>query len=50
MLCRDFAGGAYPSSGCPGTCADHVADPNNFKDAKWKINYVATYQWPSQAV
>lgn len=42
-LCGDFAGSLYPSSGCPGTCAEHVADPNNFKDAKWKINYVAVY-------
>jgi len=39
----DFAGALYPSSGCPATCAEHVADPNNFKDAKWKINYVAVY-------
>ncbi|KAF8506413.1 glycoside hydrolase family 16 protein [Hysterangium stoloniferum] len=43
-LCGDFAGSTYPSSGCPGTCAEHVADPANFVNAKWKINYVATYQ------
>lgn len=44
-LCGDFAGSVYPSSGCPATCAEHVADPNNFKtNAEWKINYVATYQ------
>lgn len=43
-LCGDFAGSTYPSSGCPGTCAQHVADPSNFHDAKWKINYVATFQ------
>ncbi|KAF8581538.1 glycoside hydrolase family 16 protein [Ramaria rubella] len=43
-LCGDFAGSLYPSSGCPGTCAERVADPSNFQDAKWKINYVAVYQ------
>ncbi|GJJ13315.1 hypothetical protein Clacol_007567 [Clathrus columnatus] len=44
-LCGDFAGSVYPTSGCPATCAEHVADPNNFKtNSQWKINYVATYQ------
>lgn len=42
-LCGDFAGSAYPQSGCPGTCADAVADPSNFRFAKWKVNYVAVY-------
>jgi hypothetical protein len=30
-LCGDFAGATYNSAGCPGTCADAVADPSNFK-------------------
>jgi len=42
-ICGDFAGGQYPNSGCPGTCAQAVADPKNFKFAKWKINYIAVY-------
>ena len=29
-LCGDWAGGAYSSSGCPGTCAQAVSDPSNF--------------------
>lgn len=29
-ICGDWAGSAYESSGCPGTCADAVADPKNF--------------------
>jgi hypothetical protein len=42
-LCGDWAGATYSSSGCPGTCAEAVADPNNFKDAKWKINSITVY-------
>jgi len=42
-ICGDFAGGQYPNSGCPGTCAQAVADPKNFKFAKWKINYIVVY-------
>jgi len=30
-FCGDWAGAAYGASGCPGTCASAVADPNNFK-------------------
>ena len=30
-LCGDWAGNAYASSGCPGTCEQAVADPTNFK-------------------
>lgn len=30
-LCGDWAGAAYASSGCPGTCDQAVADPTNFK-------------------
>lgn len=29
-ICGDWAGPAYPNSGCPGTCAEAVADPSNF--------------------
>ncbi|GLB41674.1 putative glycoside hydrolase family 16 protein [Lyophyllum shimeji] len=43
-FCGDWAGATYASAGCPGTCAERVADPKNFQDAKWKINYVAVYQ------
>lgn len=43
-MCGDFAGATYANSGCPGTCAEAVADPNNFKFAKFKINYIAVYQ------
>jgi hypothetical protein len=42
-LCGDWAGSVYSSFGCPGTCAEAVADPSNFSNAKWKINYVAVY-------
>lgn len=30
-LCGDWAGAVYSSDGCPGTCAQQVADPDNFK-------------------
>lgn len=42
-LCGDWAGSAYASSGCPGTCAERVADPSNFLYAKWMLNYIAVY-------
>jgi len=42
-LCGDWASSAYPSSGCPGTCDQAVADPTNFDDARWKVNYIAVY-------
>ncbi|KAF5361256.1 hypothetical protein D9758_010301 [Tetrapyrgos nigripes] len=45
-LCGSWAGDddVWATSGCPGTCADTVANPANFNDARWKINYVAVYQ------
>ncbi|KAF9454288.1 glycoside hydrolase family 16 protein [Macrolepiota fuliginosa MF-IS2] len=43
-LCGDWAGATYTSAGCPGTCQQAVADPNNFKNAKWRINYIGVYQ------
>ena len=30
-LCGDWAGAAFGNDGCPGSCADFVADPANFK-------------------
>jgi hypothetical protein len=30
-MCGDYAGSTYPTSGCPGTCEQAVADPTNFK-------------------
>ncbi|RDB23668.1 hypothetical protein Hypma_008985 [Hypsizygus marmoreus] len=29
-ICGDFAGATYKSAGCPGTCAQAVADPKNY--------------------
>ncbi|KAG6868732.1 hypothetical protein C0993_011311 [Termitomyces sp. T159_Od127] len=42
-LCGDFGTATYSTSGCPGTCAQAVANPSNFKFAKWKLNYIAVY-------
>lgn len=42
-ICGDWAGPAYTSSGCPGTCQDAVANATNFADAQWKINYISVY-------
>ncbi|TRM65640.1 glycoside hydrolase family 16 protein [Schizophyllum amplum] len=43
-LCGDWAGATYSSVGCPGSCAERVANPVNFHDAKFIVNYVAVYQ------
>ncbi|KAI0629340.1 glycoside hydrolase family 16 protein [Trametes polyzona] len=43
-LCGDWAGPAYESAGCPGTCASAIADKSNFNVAKWKIASVSVYQ------
>ncbi|CDO69351.1 Glycoside Hydrolase Family 16 protein [Trametes cinnabarina] len=43
-LCGDWAGAAYESSGCPGTCASAIADASNFQLAKWMIGSVSVYQ------
>jgi len=43
-LCGDLAGSKYSTSGCPATCAQTVAQPANFKNAKWKIKYISVYQ------
>ncbi|KAF8600500.1 glycoside hydrolase family 16 protein [Ceratobasidium sp. AG-I] len=42
-LCGDWAGATYASAGCPGTCADRLKDPANFKDAVWRINSVTVF-------
>ena len=35
-LCGDWAGSAYSGSGCPGSCAEAVADPTNFaSESSW---------------
>ncbi|KAI0791995.1 glycoside hydrolase family 16 protein [Abortiporus biennis] len=42
-LCGDWAGSAYGSMGCPGTCQQQVADPANFQLAQFKISSVKVY-------
>lgn len=38
-ICGPFAGGQYPSSGCPGTCEQAVADPRYYEsEPSWKDN------------
>ncbi|EKM81740.1 hypothetical protein AGABI1DRAFT_111997 [Agaricus bisporus var. burnettii JB137-S8] len=43
-LCGDWAGSAYGDSGCPGTCQEVVANPANFANAQWGVNYISVYQ------
>ncbi|GLB41673.1 putative glycosyl hydrolases family 16 [Lyophyllum shimeji] len=43
-LCGQFGGATFSKDGCPGSCAQAVTDPNNYKFAKWKLNYIAVYQ------
>ncbi|RDB23664.1 putative glycosidase C21B10.07 [Hypsizygus marmoreus] len=45
-LCGDWAEPTYKGAGCPGACAQAVADPTNYIFAKWKLNYIAVYQTP----
>lgn len=42
-LCGDWAGTSYSTSGCPGSCAEQVANPSNFVNATWSINYLKVY-------
>ncbi|KAH8091655.1 glycoside hydrolase family 16 protein [Cristinia sonorae] len=42
-LCGDWAGAAYGQSGCPGTCAQTVTDPKNFRVAKFKIKSLKVF-------
>ncbi|KIM28269.1 glycoside hydrolase family 16 protein [Serendipita vermifera MAFF 305830] len=42
-LCGDWAGTSYEAAGCPGTCAERVADPSSFVNATWSINSIKIY-------
>ncbi|THH27512.1 hypothetical protein EUX98_g6672 [Antrodiella citrinella] len=42
-LCGDWAGDAFNQGSCQGTCAQAVADPSNFVDAKFKIASLKVY-------
>ncbi|KAF9047070.1 hypothetical protein BDZ89DRAFT_25084 [Hymenopellis radicata] len=44
-LCGQWAGDeqGFKDAGCPGSCAETVQNPENYKNAKWKVRYVATY-------
>ena len=42
-LCGDWAGNTHSQVGCPGTCAQTVANPRNMDQAYWEINYVRLY-------
>ncbi|EGG12275.1 family 16 glycoside hydrolase [Melampsora larici-populina 98AG31] len=43
-VCGDWAGGAFGSSGCSGSCAEAMKDPSNFSNAEWEIASVQLYQ------
>jgi len=43
-LCGDFGDPTYGPAGCPGTCAEQVANPANFNEAHWDINYLKVFQ------
>jgi len=43
-FCGDWAGNSYATSGCPGTCAEQLMDPNNFANASWSINSLKVYK------
>ncbi|KAJ3822968.1 glycoside hydrolase family 16 protein [Lentinula raphanica] len=43
-VCGGWTESSFSGSGCSGTCADTVADPSNFDNAQWQIEYVAVYQ------
>jgi len=43
-FCGDWAGNSYATSGCPGTCAEQLMDPNNFVNASWSINSIKVYK------
>ncbi|KAH8107981.1 concanavalin A-like lectin/glucanase domain-containing protein [Cristinia sonorae] len=43
-FCGDWAGSAYPTSGCGGNCNDFVDNnPSAFSDAYWEINSLRIY-------
>ncbi|KAJ7642772.1 glycoside hydrolase family 16 protein [Mycena polygramma] len=41
-LCGDWAGAAF--DGGQTACAAAVADPSNYENAQWKLNYVSVYE------
>ncbi|KAJ7575106.1 glycoside hydrolase family 16 protein [Mycena floridula] len=45
-LCGDWAGSAYRTTGqcTAGTCAEAVANPENFQNARWRVNSISVYQ------
>ncbi|KAG9093852.1 hypothetical protein FRC06_011353 [Ceratobasidium sp. 370] len=43
-LCGDWAGATYGGAGCPGTCADRLRDPANFKGVS---TFLASSLFPS---
>jgi hypothetical protein len=44
-FCGDWAGSAYGSSGCPGTCVDYVNNyPAAYIDAYFNFNWIKVYQ------
>jgi hypothetical protein len=41
-ICGNWAGGAYSSSGCPGTCSDMVANATNYVgEFSWDIFFTS---------
>ncbi|KZT66401.1 glycoside hydrolase family 16 protein [Daedalea quercina L-15889] len=43
-FCGDWAGNAYPTSGCGGSCVDLVDNhPEAFVDAYWEVNSLRVY-------
>jgi len=43
-LCGDWAGSAYSTSGCPGTCETQVMNGANFVNASWVVNSMVVYR------
>lgn len=45
-LCGDWAGapGVFSSMGCPGTCADMVMNPDNYKWARFIVNSLRVFK------
>ncbi|EJU02026.1 glycoside hydrolase family 16 protein [Dacryopinax primogenitus] len=43
-LCGDWAGSAYSSSGCPGSCETQVMKGANFVNASWVVNSLIVFR------
>ncbi|KZO93523.1 glycoside hydrolase family 16 protein [Calocera viscosa TUFC12733] len=43
-LCGDWAGSAYSSSGCPGSCETQVMKGANFVNASWVVNSLVVFR------